>query len=656
MTSPSELAKIAQKRQSEQNHRIQRYENFEAAYHGRREGGHVYANYADGRPAMKDLQDMNQRGQGRPSPNLLKPVIDDQVAIAGQLPTITFDPEDESEEAVKQAELASKVCRGMWELSQMSVNQVRAVMFNKMFGEVCYTLDPLRPKEASATNDPFDVPGIYINVVNPKHAYPQFGVGRNFGRIQNLFLVHEMEAEEAEAVYGNNMVIRNNSRVSIITYYDRDYKCTVLSQGDEAVEIFRDDHKYGFVPAEWGINKVTAHQWGMSELDQATELQKTNDLLFNLSLDSIISSVFPVAHFHNAEHTGRLRVGPGAVIETSEDGSFEYIQPAGNTEAATRLLSQSQENLLRQVGTSPIRIDGQIQHSNTSRAALGGAQQPQEQRNAISNVLLGTTLQWLNSKMIRMLATDKGFKNTQLTVYGTDSAGSRSKTTFKGTDLGDVWRNRVQWTSLLGGNKHEDLVMSLQLQKEGIYSKKKVLESIGDPDPEGTLKAAQADQQAQMAQMQQAQQAQQPPQGGPPPGGGSPTEKADQGVGMMAGALPQGAQEPAPPQGGGAPAQPGPQMPGFPAQATAPGSPSGGASPVPDIWSMVQQEITKVRPELLNHIVNCVGLPNGIYVQVDDQKYIPILRTILNPVAKMVGGSNGQLVVSIKPPSTTKGN
>lgn len=654
------IAEAAWKRVDQQTDRINVYaEHWKAFFNRQSFEGNTFGTYPDGRPALKDMADlMRTRMTERPATNLVKPIIEDAVATSGTVPTITFEPEDESDESVRLAALNSDAVRGQWELSQMDVSQANATWFRKLYGEVCYTLDPMSEAEAKGTGDPFMLPGVRINVIDPSTAYPQFGSGSQWNRIQDLFIFRdEVPMEEVETMYPDAMKEFSdpNAAVTLITHYTKKYKCTLLQQGrgSAPIEAYREDYTYGFVPAEWSINKPSGGHWGLSEVDQASGLQRTQAILFQLAIDSVIWSVFPVFHVHQAEHVGDVVAGPGAVIETSEDGKVEILQPLGDSQSATGMLAMVQDNLLKQSGVSPIRIEGAIKHSNISQRAQSGAQEPQQQRVNLSAIMLGSSLQWLNSKIAYILQNDPKFKNKQMSVYVTRRKGQpAAKVNFTGKQLGELWRNRVQWGNLLGGDEHEQLVMALQLEKDGLYSGRKVLEAIGDDSPERTLTEAL---EWQRSKAQAAQGAQGPPQ---PPGGGSPTEAADQGVGMMSGAMPK------PPHGGtpgegapplppmpasnGAPTNPAPIPPPPPMPSAPGGSPTAGPQGI-DVWQMVQQALTQSNPALIDEIVEVIGIPGGIYVQVTDQRYVPQIRTILQPVAEEIAGPDGKAEVSVTP-------
>lgn len=658
--SPEQIYTLAKERVSKQSWRLQQYNMLYGEFRGLQggAGGGVRGQYGDGRPALQDLSEFRKKLQTRPgAPNWIKPIINDRVAMMCQLPTMTFDHASDSKEDMAQATLASRVIRGQYDLSQMAVAQTHAAFFIALFGETGYTLDPLTPKDAKDSGDPFAVAGIKINVQDPRHCFPRFGTGNQYNRIQDLILYYsDAPAEEVENLHPGAMRYMGSvEKVDVVVFYTTTYKCTVVASGSMATEVYRDDHNYGFCPAEWAINQTVGSQFGVSEVDQTIDLHRNAQALFHLAMDGAIIGTFPPMHVHNAEHVGRIRYGPLAIIETSEDGKVEPLNSNIDINVPRQLLEVSETNLLKQTGTSPMRQDQSIHHANTSGRAINSAMGAQAARNAMGNILLGSALEWVNSKIAMILFKDKAFKNTEMSVYGVEFKGKRSNVTFKGSDLGGLWRNHVQWGDPLGANKHETLVMYLQLFKENLVSARKVLEALGEEDPESLIAEARLDQQQRQALMQAAQA---PPggppgAGGPPPpgAGGGPTDAAQQGAALAAGGMPGGPAVPGPDAGGAPPGGPpgavqpppagGGGMPGFAPLAAPPNGPPGGATPVPDIWSAVTQMAAGLK--LHGEVVGARGTPTGILLTVTDHRDFAILKTAMKPVAEMSAGPGAKV-------------
>jgi len=660
--SPIDTAKACIERAAKQEWRRLKYAELQAEYGdtARSAGGGVRGSYGDGRPALQDLSEMRGRLESRRgAPNWVRPIVDSRVAATCELPTSTFDAADDSDESTKQAVLVSRAVRGQYELSNMSVGFVYAAQFATLLGEVAYTLDPLRPKDAKKLKDPFSTPGVYINVMDPTHCFPRFGTGNQHNRVQDMFLYYrDLTSDEVESHYPDVLSkLPPAEKYSIAVHYTDDSKIAVVFSNDQrSEEAYRDDHHYGFCPAEWGLNKVNKSEFGVSEIEGTADLHRTSQAMFHLAFDGAIMATFPPVHVHQPEHVGRMRYGPLAVIETVEDGKVEMLVSQVNTQVPVQLLDVSKGNLLTQTGTSPLSQSQDIQHANTSGRAIHSAQTAGQDRIAMSNILQGSTLEWLNAKIAMILYKDPAFKNEEMTVYGVQEKNKRTTVTFKGDDLGGLWRNHVQWGSQ-AGNKHETEVMYLQLYKDGLIPGRKVLEAMGEDDPERLIAEAKVEKQAMMGPPGAGA----PPGGGPPTGpGGPPPDAASQGVALGAGAMPGG---PAVPSAGGGPAgppvgagpvqapPPAPTISGFTPISGSPGGPPGGASPVPDIKSEVDGIAAGLK--LHGQIVSVTtiptpdGVPRGILVAVTDRKDFAILKTALRPVAEEVAGPGAKVEVTI---------
>src|ERR1019366_5173555 len=108
---------------------------------------------------------------------------------------------------------------------------------------------------------------------------------------------------------------------------------------------------------------------------------------------------------------------------------------AATPQAARMIFETAQDNLMKIVGTAPVRIEGQIDKSNVSARSVDRQQAPMEQRVAMANKLLGGALERLNSKILLMLSNLPGLKSAKMELYGQDDEGIYNQT-FTGEDIG----------------------------------------------------------------------------------------------------------------------------------------------------------------------------------------------------------------------------
>ena len=86
LTAAKDLVERAKERRGQQANRLGAYERYLSAYFqtssGESFGAAAINNYADGRPALR-AQGENVYAKTRASPNYIKPIVDDLVAVRG---------------------------------------------------------------------------------------------------------------------------------------------------------------------------------------------------------------------------------------------------------------------------------------------------------------------------------------------------------------------------------------------------------------------------------------------------------------------------------------------------------------------------------------------------------------------------------------------
>ena len=646
LTAAKTLCERGHERMASQQGRMAEYNQFLFEYFQHADESDTntpLANYSDGRPALRAPgEGESGRSDRRGSVNFIKPIIKDLVSVRGGWPTTTVPPASGDDADQKNAVLITRALRQQHEHSAMIRQQQRAGFFLSCLGDTVYTLDPRLPSMVKADPDPFKPVGIYYNVVNPKHAFPRFR-DANSGDLESLFVINWLPMEEAEEQYpGMRFADREDPWIEVMHYYSRTERQTIVD-GTRFTGIV---HNLGFCPAEWVCNEATDGRFAQSDISGTIELHRDVQALWSALEDSFVGSVFPIYVIHDAEQTqGQLEYGPGAQFTTTGTGNVTVLAPQSNPQAAQLIFDTARQNLMQQTGVAPVRIEGQIDKSNTSARSVDRQQAPMEQRLKLSLGLLTEGLQRLNAKCLLMLSNIPEFQEAPMDLYGRDTNGSYHET-FTGSDIGGWTKNIVKWDAMLGTTQQERSVASLQLYKEGQgdYPFSAVLEANGDEDPQATMARGRAEAEQRM-KFQQSMQPPAPPGGGPggpqgPPGGagGSPTSAAEQAMSLAGGG--QGG----PPGGAPPPVQPPPPngaagggMPGFGPVDAAPTQPGlGSPAPVPDIAQTIRQVLATLS---LRGTADLEISKRGYVVQVTEYRDIPAVKQALRPVAEQFGVS-----------------
>lgn len=667
LTDEQELVDRALTRRGEQGERLDAYTRYLDAIFNTRKGKvqQVVGSYADGRPALRLATAVQENWSARDPINLLPSIVDSFVSLRGTLPSVRVLPENGEDEAIKVAEKRSRGLREQYSHSKLNHSFKRAAFHLVAQGDVCFTLDPWLKKDQKEHNDKRPV-GVYISVMDPANAFPEFRFGVPGDELEDLFIIWNLRPEVIKSSYKVDVL----ERTDVITYYSRTEKQVLVAAKSGPVRITGVTHDLGFCPAQWVTNKATDGRFAQSDIRTSIELHEQLGIVYNILLDALMWAVWPVIHEEGVVST--MEVGPGATVETTPGGKFELLAPEGNVAPALQLVNQLTDMLSQASGSAPIQTQGPPDRANISGRALDRGQGPMEQRMVFQNDILGDALEALNEHVLTMLSELPGLKNEPMPMYGQEGTGQNAKTyadTFTGSDIGGWTRNEVKWDPLLGSSRHERLVQALQLHKEsgGLFPISHAIREFGEDDPQQVLQEGlteakmlmQAQQQAQPQQPGQPQGSPGPP-GGPQGGGPAPqgvTDQAQEGAGMMQGGLPANAagNPAAQPQG---PSQPQPTdtqqpslggLPPFPPSPSQPGQPGmGSPAPMPDVVGQISQVLDQLLPDL--HGSATLSFDNsGPEVLASDQRDIPRLRQALTEVWGTVFGPGTRPRVRLAP-------
>jgi hypothetical protein len=612
------LLEDLKKRKSDCGPRNESYKRTRAAYFGDPDidsGYGVEATDSAGRVTLRVDKIRSSLIARNGKVNLLTPIVDDYMYLRGPVPTMKILPEDETDPAKIEAIKRSRILRAQWSNSRMDVQQIEAAWYLTDLGDCVYTLTPVFPDD----EETFYPTGIYITVVDPQSAYPQFRTGFRRGELSDIFICTVITPEQARAEYS---VDSPKKEVEVIHYFGRDYNCLIVDE--HLVDTVT--HNLGFCPAEWVRNKEVGGRFAQSDiggvLDQHNELQ----IMTEVMKDSLIEATYSQLVVKDPVNVNeQFEIGPGAApIVVQGTGDVRRIPPAPPPQAADMIIGRTWENIQHQTGSAPIRTEGKIEGSNISARAINTSQGPMETRLAGSQLLLGQALQRLNAKIMLMFSKLEGFQGETISIWGQE-AGKPFTTSFTPEDLNGWFRNSISYGAMVGSSNHEKAVVGLQLMGQQLVPGEWVLEQIGVDDPETQIKEAEAQ---AMSRAKAQQQMQGPPGGGQPQqGGGDPGQQqaqtmapAEQGQSLAAGATGDGSGDSSGDNLSGSPSggpdngqvqpPPGPpQMPGFNPMQSAPtdpgmGSPTPTAGPLQQVKAAIaaaagkmQGSITQAVPE-----------------------------------------------------------
>lgn len=630
LTAKDILAEV-DRRKDELGMRQRAYRKAQDAYDGKAPGaGEGMGTDAAGRNIQADRIDekRSELAQRPGTPNMIEPIVDDQVALIGRMPQMRVLPWGDDPDDVATMQRLSRVLRAQWLHSNMPVQLVEAARWMLLKREVLYHLTAIPPDQA---RDMGIEPGIYITAVDPELCMPSFGGGWDRFMLRDVIIRERMSGLVARRNWPDARIDAEQDDIDVFHYIGPAENCIVI--GEDKVQSVQ--HDLGFCPAVWMQASPGKKGSSVSSIvDLAAELR----VIFAVMEDSLVDAVFAPLVVENPESFDeKFEVGPGAPpIVTKSGGKAYRVQPGAVPNAAQGLLSMTRDYLLTTSGEAPVRVDQSLDGSNISGRAVAGVQAPGEQRLQINQQVMCHFFQALNSMVMLAFHRLPALRDAEMVVSGVEVVAEGTlfeKTipyveTFSGGEFKGWARNEVRFGSSVGTSTHERYLILANLHKEGAVGGPFVLEQLGVPDAERVF----ADGQREFLQRAQGMAAGQPkghhpgappgaPPGGPPPGmGGGP----DAGAAPPPGAPPPEAAGASP----GGPAQPPPPPPGMPPVDTAPTEPAQafpGPLPGGDMQKRIKAAMVVAQASYHGLIVDAQPFPGGV-------------RVIVQPAAK--GGSS----------------
>lgn len=628
--SADDILQEVQRRKRDLELRQTRYRDAQQAYDGESEGTGYTEQGMDrsGRPIDRLTIKRNELQRRGGTPNMVIPIVDDQVALLGRIPQMRVLPWSADTEIDRDVLRLSRVLRAQWLHSNMALQNVEAARWLMLKRECLYHLTAVYPDEAERRDIE---PGMYITTVDPELCMPSFGGGWDRFSLEDVIIQERVSGFIARRNWGDRVrVDAKADNVDVYHYIGKQENCVVVA-GRVVASV---EHKLGFCPAVWVQVAPGSRQ---SVVSSMMDLHNEMRIIFAVMVDTLMEATYAQLVVEDPQKFDeRFETGPGAPpIVTKAGGRAYRLSPGAVPDVAQGLLSTTWDHITRVAGVSPIRVEGSLDRSNISGRAVNSVQGPMQQRMQLSYDVLTHLFQTLNSMMMRAFYRLEPFRRAEMQVSGVEATGDgelvRSAVsfveTFTGEDFRGWARNEVSFQSPLGTNTHERYLVLGNLHKEGAISGPFMLDQLQIPDSDKVYAAGQEEFHARMAGMP-------PPGVGGPHGaarhGGAPPPQGGVAPPGMGGGPPGGGETALPglsapidtggggaPQGTPPPAQPPPpSMPPVDTAPTVPGKAFPGPLPGGDVMKRIQQAITVAQATYHGQILDAQPIPGGVKVTV----------------------------------------
>jgi hypothetical protein len=481
--SAEDIARIGEKRRQEQSWRLRRYDTYDSyLYRDTAEtsqGGQVVSMDPAGRAILRPVENLGDwSGMSRRYvANLLRPIVEDETALKGQLPSVQATPPGPEPAAKDRAEKLSHWYHSTYDLSKMSHHHADIAHHLAAYGDGCYLASVI------ADQDTRYYGRVAAESIDPHFAFPRFYGGWRRFELYDLILAFEMDPADIWATY--QIKVRSNTpeNTTVWVYLSRFQKTTVVGKGiptGQHVEW----NLYG-VPAVWVFNKAGGRHC-QSDIAEALGLQDMYDFSLNLMADGAIESTFGMTVGTNRRSFGEgpVNVGPGELIWKDAQGKLEKIPPTPPSKAAHDLADLSRHDLFTAAGTTPVRQEGEVSGSIQTGKAIQHSQGPQATRLDLKLSLLKNSMEDFNRCLAELQEKAPLFGDRSFEIWGRHKGKDFRQDFTPTSDIDGWYENVVSFDRLMGVSYQGKVVQAMQGVAGKLHDRRYGMELIGIEDPE----------------------------------------------------------------------------------------------------------------------------------------------------------------------------
>lgn len=474
-----------------------------------------------GTPLVQDrggriMVSSNRQGSQRNKPlvvNYMKGIVDDYVALLGNLPDVKVPPPGSSEESQQFADTVEKYHYGIWHASNMALQMKQVAWWNSVMGNsvgivwpdfkrkhpIFRFAAPYMLHSVPDVDEPFQLAKAIVIERFPRLAiqemYPSL-------KITNPLIFTMSTTFGPDGISGPSMSAMSGSNpadglIDVLKCFDKNEVVTIINNKVVA----RARHELGFCPVVSIPNILVPGQYqrGMSDIEQVIGLAQNASWLAQSYKEYVLQDIFsPVVVEGLME--GKVPedlnfTDPNTVIPVNIGGKV-YRLPAGNGSTVVGQQMMQMQNLIEYItGVPQVRMEGSMKSSITTGRGIDRAQGPYFSRTAYRTDIISTYLELMNAMAVKMQT--RLWPNEDFQLMGVKGkSGSAFQLKMNTADLDDYTFNKVQYSMAMGMDPMQRMVFVKQgLQGPSpLFDRRFGIEFLGITDrPEEMLERADED-------------------------------------------------------------------------------------------------------------------------------------------------------------------
>jgi hypothetical protein len=459
------------------------------------------------------MRNTNRDGQTKNKPlvvNYLKGIVDDYVALLGNLPDVKVPPPGSSQQDQAFADRCERFHYGVWHASHLAIQMKAVAWWDSVMGStvgivwpdfkrkhpVFRFVAPYMTYTVPDDEEPFALSKAIIAERFPTRAvretYPNADLAPT-----TPFAMSSTSGSPASYMASNAMTSTTiDGSTEVVKCFDKNEVVTLIN----GKEVARARHDMGFCPVEEIPNILVPGTRGQSDIEQSVGLAQHASFIAQAYEEYVLQDIYsPIVVEGLME--GKVPedinpMNPNTIIPVNIGGKVSRLGAGQGSTVVGQELTRTQGLIEYMTGVPQVRMEGSMKSSITTGRGIDRAQGPYFSRTQYRTDILAFKLERLNSMAVRMQT--RMFPKAKFTMMGMKGRGGQTyKMEMTTKELDDYDFNKVLYSMAMGMDPMQRMVFVKQGMSgdSPLFDRRWGIEFLGITDhPDEMIERADRDQ------------------------------------------------------------------------------------------------------------------------------------------------------------------
>jgi hypothetical protein len=458
------------------------------------------------------MRNTNRDGQTKNKPlvvNYLKGIVDDYVALLGNLPDVKVPPPGSSQQDQAFADRCERFHYGVWHASYLPIQMKAVAWWDSVMGSTVGIVWP----DFKRKHPVFRFVAPYMSYTVPDdeepfalskaiiaERFPTRAVKETYPRADltpTPFATSSTSGNPASYMASNATTSTTiDGSTEVVKCFDKNEVVTLIN----GKEVARARHDMGFCPVVEIPNILVPGARGQSDIEQSVGLAQHASFIGQAYEEYVLQDVYsPIVVEGLME--GKVPedinpMSPNTIIPVNSGGKVYRLAAGQGSTVVGQELTRTQGLIEYMTGVPQVRMEGSMKSSITTGRGIDRAQGPYFSRTQYRTDILAFKLERMNSMAVRMQT--RLWPKAKFTMMGMEGrAGRTYKMDMTTAELDDYDFNKVLYSMAMGMDPMQRMVFVKQGMSgdSPLFDRRWGIEFLGITDhPDEMIERADRDQ------------------------------------------------------------------------------------------------------------------------------------------------------------------